>query len=86
MIKFDNLEKACKELNFKLEKRKLLVAAIDDDNREVMFLSIDKPWDIGFYTSFDWLFPKEKEKLIKAITKDYEIAEKELEDAENNNM
>lgn len=86
MIRFDNLEKTCKELNFKLDEKELFVFVIDTCKYEVIFLRKDNPWDICFYTNFDWLSPKEKEKLIKAITKDYEATEKELEDAENNNM
>lgn len=86
MIKFENLERVCKELDFKLDKKEPFVFVIDRCEYEVIFLGKDNPWSICFYARFDWLDVKEKEKLIKAITKDYEIAKKELEDAENNNM
>lgn len=72
MIRFENLKKACKELNFKIDKRATYVAIITDDYREVMYLHMEKPWDINFYTSFNWLRPEEKVQLLKAITKDYE--------------
>lgn len=72
MIKFTNLEKTCKELDFKLDKKEPFVLVIDRFEYEVIFLSKNNPWNICFYAHFDWLDVNEKEKLIKAITKDYE--------------
>lgn len=72
MINFTHLKKACKELNFKIDKRAIYIAIITEDYREVMYLHMEKPWDINFYTSFNWFKPEEKVSLLKAITKDYE--------------
>lgn len=72
MIKFTNLEKACKELDFELEKRIAYIAIITDYNREIMYLHMDEAWNINFYTTFNYIRPGEKVLLLKAITKDYE--------------
>lgn len=72
MIKFENLKKACEELDFELDKEDPFVTVSNWSGKYVIFLSKHDPWNIGFYVSFDWLSPEEKAKLIKAITKDYE--------------
>lgn len=72
MIKFTHLEKACKELNFKIVKRDMYIEVITDYNMEIMFLHMIEAWDINFWTIFNWLKPEKKVLLLKAITKDYE--------------
>lgn len=72
MIKFENLEKACKELNFKIVKGDMYIEVITDYNMEIMFLHMIEAWDINFWTIFNWLRPEKKVLLLKAITKDYE--------------
>lgn len=72
MIEFKNLEKACKELGFKIVKRNMYIEVITDYSREIMFLHMIEAWDINFWTIFNWLRPEKKVLLLKAITKDYE--------------
>lgn len=72
MIKFGHLKKACDELDFKLDKEDPFVTVANCSEKEVIYLSKNDPWGIGFYTSFDRLIAEEKAMLIKAITKDYE--------------
>lgn len=73
MIKFNNLRKACKELDFYLleaDYNHLIVTA----GRFGDYICIHKEeaWNISFEVRFRWLESDKKAQLIKAITKDYE--------------
>lgn len=72
MIKFEHLEKACEELNFKLVSKMHYLVVLDKDEDKIMFFFPDKPWDINFTNDFNFIRISEKAKILKAITKDYE--------------
>lgn len=74
MIKFENLEKACEDLNFELVNFRGFSSVIDkgESRLRLMIFSPDTPWAIGFTDFFNVLECSEKARLIKAITTDYE--------------
>lgn len=72
MIEFNNLEKACEELDFKIVKRNMYIEVITDNSREIMFLHMIEAWDINFWTIFNWLKAEDKALLLKAAIRDYE--------------
>lgn len=74
LIKFENLEKACEDLNFELVNFRGFSSVIDKggSNLRVINFSPDTPWAISFTDVFNVLECSEKAMLIKAITKDYE--------------
>ena len=86
MIRFTHLEKACDELGFELVNIMTHLYVLDGEGSKIMFFFPGKPWDLNFTNDFNFIRISERAKLIKAITRDYEATEKELEDAENNNM
>ena len=72
MIKFNNLEKACEELNFKISRIDTHLIVLAGFYKDILYVHKEKIWDFGFHFVFNWLKPGEKAKLIKAITRDYE--------------
>lgn len=72
MIRFNELLKACSEINFTLEKRTLEMVVVDDKDNEVLCLSILDVWDFIFYREFNWLSEEYKATLINAMARDYE--------------
>lgn len=87
MIKFVNLEIACIESGFNLMEIDSNHWAVESSVYNFnLYIHKEEIWNFSFFMKFNYLEPDIKARLIKSITKDYEIAEKELEDAENNNM
>mgnify|MGYP006926284274 CR=1 FL=1 len=84
MIKFEHLKKACEELGFNFETRNFCLCVYDEVEHMLMRIFPIDAWNIDFTNDFNLCFEVTKATLIKAITRDYEIAERELENAENN--
>lgn len=74
MIKFDNLKKACEDLNFELVNFRGFSSVVDKGGArlKLMNFSPETPWILSFANTFNVLEGSEKATLIKAITKDYE--------------
>ena len=74
MIKFNNLEKACGELNFELVNFRGFSSVVDKSKSRLrlMNFSPEKPWALSFTYIFNVLECSEKARLIKAIIRDYE--------------
>ena len=74
MIKFDNLKKACEDLNFELVNFRGFSSVVDKGGArlKLMNFSPKTPWILSFTNTFNVLEGSEKARLIKAIIRDYE--------------
>lgn len=70
MINFENVKKACEELNFdwEIRNRKFRVS----QGMTIAAMNCDDVWAVSILPAFGALTPDQKALLIKAIEKDYD--------------
>lgn len=86
MIKFTNLKAVCDDYGFEFYENRFNCTVVGDMSSNLLSVSPKFLYQIKAYDNFVLVDDEVRKALINAAIKDYEIAEKELEDAENNNM
>lgn len=85
-IKFTNLKAVCDDYGFEFYESRYNCTVVGSMSMNLLSVSPDFLYQIRAYDNFVIVGYEARKALINAAIKDYEIAEKELEDAENNNM
>lgn len=85
-IKFTNLKAVCDDYEFEFYESRFNCTVVGSMSMNLLSVSPDILYQIRAYDNLVLVDDEVRKALINAAIKDYEVAERELKDAENNNM